>query len=89
MTVVGSCTLIVAVIVGRVRRPDEARIPCLFIVCCSLLMLGHHTLFTTAMAKFWLMKAEPNSRIVKGRDIKVGHGSCCLLSTQFISSVRV
>jgi predicted RNA-binding protein with PUA-like domain len=22
------------------------------------------------MAKFWLMKAEPNSRIVKGRDVK-------------------
>ena len=38
MTVVGSCTLIVAVIVGRVRRPDEpatAKIPCLYIVCCS------------------------------------------------------
>jgi predicted RNA-binding protein with PUA-like domain len=24
------------------------------------------------MTKFWLMKAEPNSRIVKGRDVKVG-----------------
>ncbi|KAN0126885.1 DUF55 domain containing protein [Russula decolorans] len=32
-------------------------------------MLRHHTLFT-AMAKFWLMKAEPNSRIVKGKDVK-------------------
>ena len=90
MTVIGSCTLIVAVIVGHVRRPDEpaaAKIPCLCIVCCSPLMLRHHTLFT-GMAKFWLMKAEPNSRIVKGRDVKVGHSSCCLLSTQFISSVR-
>jgi predicted RNA-binding protein with PUA-like domain len=32
------------------------------------------------------MKAEPNSRIVKGKDVKVGLGSSCLLSIQLISS---
>jgi len=43
-----------------------------FVHCLVLsLMLRHRNLFT-AMTKFWLMKAEPNSRIVKGRDVKVG-----------------
>lgn len=26
--------------------------------------------------KYWLMKAEPDSRVVKGKDVKVGHDYC-------------
>lgn len=26
--------------------------------------------------KYWLMKAEPDSRIVKGKDVKVGREVC-------------
>lgn len=39
------------------------------------------------MPKYWLMKAEPDSRIVKGKDVKVltapNYHHCKLIPTQF------
>jgi hypothetical protein len=68
MTGTGSCSLIVAVILGRVRRPDELPRPKYLICALFGCPLSSHS----TMSNFWLMKAEPNSRIVKGKDVKVG-----------------
>lgn len=37
---------------------------------------------STSTTKFWLLKAEPDTRIVKGKDVQVGsrstyHSECC------------
>ena len=38
--------------------------------------LPYHLRREIMSPKYWLMKAEPDSRVVKGKDVKVGHDYC-------------
>lgn len=35
-----------------------------------------HTVRAIRVMKYWLMKAEPQSRLVKGKDVKVSGSDC-------------